>query len=376
MSNPEGSHKFSFANSHEALNTGPKPVDLTSGYLPFPIPHVVRMVTAQATLNPELAIQPSGQGLPELRQAASDKFLREYGVQYDPELVLVTNGSSGALRVVLSRFNGLFEGSGSDVAKPKLWTPEVGYDYRKIARYSGIGDVGRYPLKNGVPDVEKIADLFAESEGRNIFLINSPANPTGKIIPEHVLEQLADVFGEQDIAVEDNVFAGMTFDGIKHSSIASHAHEKTIAIGSTSKDGANWQVGWLMAPNPEIYNELLDIREATGGVFPPVQLGAATLLNSREDSRAWTRDEMQRKRDLMYEHLTQIPGYEGIEKPEGGFFYFLPGLPDAERLKEEAGVLITDGKKYGLEGYSRISFAASDEAIVEGVRRMAAYMQS
>lgn len=368
MPSSEGSSHFGSHVSREALDGAPKPIELTSGYLPFEVPHVMRQATAEATLHPDLAAQTSGEGLYELRAAAANKFDREYGVTYTPDQVLVTNGSSGALRVVLSRFNGL--GESGNGPSPKLWTPEVGYDYQKIARYSGIADVGRYPLVNGLPDVEQIIELFKKTDGPNIFLLNSPANPTGKIVPDEVMGQLAEVFGEEDVVVEDNVFAGMTYDGVNHASIAPHLPDQTIVIDSTSKQGANWQVGWLMAP-AHLYADLLEVREATGGVFPPAQYGAAKLLDGTcDDYQAKIKKEMQERRDLMHQELTRIPGFEDIEKPEGGFFYFLPGLPNAEVLKAQYGVSITEGKKYGMEPYKRISFAASRENIVEGVARI------
>lgn len=371
MARTEGSSHFGSHVSREALTGARKPIELTSGYLPFTEPSLIKIATAEAILDRDV-LQTSGKGLLALREAAAEKFEVDYNMTYDSEHVLVTNGSSGALRVVLSRFNGLYDES--EQRKPKLWTPEVGYDYRKIARTSGVSDVGRYPLIDGVPDVDRIYDLFQETDGPNIFLINSPANPTGKVIPEGVMEQLAEVFAEDDIAVEDNVFAGATYDGVKHASIAPYLRDNTIVIDSTSKQGANYQVGWLMAPE-RFYDGLLDIREATGGVFTAAQYGAARMLKSPEYLK-WVQAEMQRKRDLMHEQLTKIPQFEDISKPEGGFFYFLPGLPDPEYLKNEFGVAISSGKKYGLEDHSRISFAAEDEDIIGGVACIARALSS
>ena len=382
MSNIEGANLFRGEPSREFEERGYRQIELTSGYLPFDTPPFVDDAMEYAIRNKNELKQEGRAGLRRYRQAIADDFQTRHGVEVNPDRIMATAGSSGALRIIFSAFNGL------ENPHNQLWVPELGYGYEDIARYSGLRTTARYPLKDGKPDTAGIGGLLeAESgDGTIILMINSPANPTGRLADQDTLAELAERVkyknkgGKKVLVVEDNVFSTCVFDDKTHASILPLLPDDTVVVDSTSKRLANLQNGWGMSPE-WLFDTLVAIRDDTGGVPPLGQYGAAHILE--EEGRGHVeqaRQEMEKKRNLMGEGLAEIDGLE-YEVPDGGFFFFVRqpygnSQEFSTWLKEKYKIGVTDGRKYTRARHPdecnavRISFAVQDEQIEEGVERI------
>jgi aspartate/methionine/tyrosine aminotransferase len=218
-----------------------------------------------------------------------------------------------------------------------------------------------------------------------VLLLNSPANPTGIVLAQAELAALGEVAERHDLLiVSDEVYDSIVFDSQQHQSVAALSPEfrkRTVVINSLSKTYAmtGWRVGYNVA-SADLLRAMREVMQLSGRCVPPfVQHGAVAALSGPQDCVAEMHAEYTRRRARLVDGLNAIPGLR-CAAPEGTFYVFVDAReidPDSWRLArsllEGAGVVTTPGRHYGPtgEGYLRISFATSIEAIEAGLSRMA-----
>lgn len=322
----------------------------------------------------------SNAGLKELREEICKYLNRRFSVDYDPiHETLVTVGGSEAI----------------DLAFRAMLNPG---DEVLIPEPCYVSYVPCAEMADGVPVV---IDLKAENEFRltakevldavtdktKILVLPFPNNPTGAVMERKDLEEIARVVIEKDLFVlSDEIYAELTYTGENHVTIASlpGMRERTILINGFSKSHAmtGWRLGYCCGP-AEIIAQMVKLHQFAIMCAPTnSQYAAVTALRDCDDEVAKMREAYnQRRRYLM--HAFQEMGLPCFE-PFGAFYVF-PCIKEfgmtseefASRLLEEERVAVVPGDAFGAsgEGYIRISYAYSLEALKRALERLAHFVE-
>ena len=215
------------------------------------------------------------------------------------------------------------------------------------------------------------------------MVIVTPNNPTGGVLSEEVLKELAEIVISNDLMViSDEVYERLIYDGAKHVSIASlpGMKERTFTMNGMSKAYAmdGWRLGYVAAPEEYIMamNKFHQHNTTCAPNF--VQAAAIAALTQEGDEVADMVKEYQRRRDYAVKAINEIDGIS-CQCPKGAFYIFINckslGMKSADLsayLLENAGIALVPGDVFGPggEGYLRMSFANSYENVVEGCRRL------
>jgi len=317
-------------------------------------------------------------GVPALRQAIAAHQQRHYEIELDPDSqVQVTFGATEAIAAALLAL----VSPGDDVA---MLDPSYDAYGAIVARAGGTPR----PIVLRPPEwrVEAEAVAAAISPATRVLLLNSPHNPTGRVLAEDELEQLAAACREHDVlVVTDEVYEHLVFDG-RHIPISTlpKMAERTLTISSLGKTHSvtGWKVGWATGPAPLVaaVREVKQFLTFAGGT--PLQHAAAVGLGLEEEARALAAS-LKARRDRLAEGLGSA-GFSVL--PSAGTYFLnaaLPGEPDAAalslRLPHEAGVVGIPISAFCAAPTSetaallRFTFCKSDAVLDEGIARLMAW---
>ncbi len=340
----------------------------------FDTPEYIKRAAEQALADGKVHYT-SNFGLMELRQAIADKLKRENNVDYTASEVLVTVGLSEAVFAVLATI--LEEGDEILVPDP-VWL-----NYINVPNLLGAKAV-TYGLTEETGFQMNLEEVKAKitSKTRAIVII-TPNNPTGGVLSEDVLKELAEIAVSNDLMViSDEVYERLVYDGAKHISIASlpGMKERTFTMNGMSKAYAmdGWRLGYVAAPEEYILamNKFHQHNTTCAPNF--LQVAAIAALNEEGDEVKEMVKEYQRRRDYAVKAINEIPGLH-CECPKGAFYIFINckslNMKSADLsayLLEEAKIALVPGDVFGPggEGYLRMSFANSYENVVEGCAQL------
>ena len=318
-------------------------------------------------------------GLPELREAISDKLKRENGVEVSPECVIATAGASEALHISLLA---LVE-RGSEVL-----IPDPGFvSFSALVRLAEAKPVGvKLREEDMTMSVEDVQEKI--SARTKAIIVNSPSNPTGAVQSEEDMRALAEIAQDKNIfLISDEVYEHFIYEG-KHVSPARFA-ENVVIVNSVSKTYAmtGFRLGFVAVKNEEYVEQMLKIHQYIQACAPAVsQIAALAALKGPQDSVAKMREEFKHRRDFVVEALQQLKDGSGKGKEEAGCgivsftvpkgaFYIFPKVQNEEKFVEHAfrrGVILTPGSTFGEGGrnHVRISFAARIEKLKDAFERL------
>lgn len=353
---------------------GEKVLHFEIGRPDFDTPEYIKRAANQALAQGKVHYT-SNFGLMELRQAIADKLQRENHVDYKASEVLVTVGLSEAVFAVLASL--LDEGDELLVPDP-VWL-----NYINVPNLLGAKAV-TYSLKeeNGYQmDLDEVRSKIT-SKTRGIVIV-TPNNPTGGVLEEDVLKELAEIAKANDLMViADEIYERLVYDGAKHVSIASlpGMKERTFTMNGMSKAYAmdGWRLGYVAAP--EEYITVMNKFHQHNTTCAPnfVQAASIAALTQEGDEVREMVKEYQRRRDYAVQAINAIDGISCL-CPKGAFYIFINckqlGKTSTELSQyflEQAKIALVPGDVFGPggEGYLRMSFAASYESIVEGCARL------
>lgn len=315
-------------------------------------------------------------GINELREAICGKLSRENGLQYYPSQVVV---SCGAKHSVYNSMQVLINPGDEVILIAPYWMTYA--DQIQLA--GGIPKVVKAPAETGfVPEIEQISQAITPKT--KAILINSPSNPSGAVLPDTILQGIAELADKHDLwIISDEIYERLIY-GTSFRSIASFSQntkDRTITIGGCSKSYAmtGWRIGFAAAPLP-VAKAMSNFQDqVTSNPTSFAQRGAVVAFNLPPESVESMRVEFEFRRDLIVKLLSDIPGCK-ISLPKGAFYAFpdvsqclLPGETDgqlAEFLLEKAHVAVVPGSVFEGEGHIRLSYATSRLNIEEGVRRI------
>lgn len=358
---------------------GEKVLHFEIGRPDFDTPEYIKKAADQAIEEGKVHYT-SNFGLMELRQAIAEKLKRENHVDYKATEVLVTVGLSEAVFAVLAAL--LDEGDELLVPDP-VWL-----NYINVPNLLGAKAV-TYSLKeeNGYQmDLDEVRSKITPKT-RGIVIV-TPNNPTGGVLEEDVLKELAEIAKANDLMViADEIYERLVYDGAKHVSIASlpGMKERTFTMNGMSKAYAmdGWRLGYVAAP--EEYITVMNKFHQHNTTCAPnfVQVAGIAALTQEKDEVQKMVAEYQRRRDYAVQAINAIDGISCL-CPKGAFYIFINckqlGKTSAELSQyflEQAKVALVPGDVFGPggEGYLRMSFAASYESIVEGCERLKAAVE-
>lgn len=340
----------------------------------FDTPEYIKRAAEQALAEGKVHYT-SNFGLMELRQAIADKLKRENNVDYTASEVLVTVGLSEAVFAVLATI--LEEGDEILVPDP-VWL-----NYINVPNLLGAKAV-TYGLTEETGFQMNLEEVKAKITPKTrAIVIITPNNPTGGVLSEDVLKELAEIAVSNDLMViSDEVYERLVYDGAKHISIASlpGMKERTFTMNGMSKAYAmdGWRLGYVAAPEEYILamNKFHQHNTTCAPNF--VQVAAIAALNEEGDEVKEMVKEYQRRRDYAVKAINEIPGLH-CECPKGAFYIFINckslNIKSADLsayLLEEAKIALVPGDVFGPggEGYLRMSFANSYENVVEGCAQL------
>jgi aspartate/methionine/tyrosine aminotransferase len=349
-------------------------VALHVGEPDFPTPgHVLEAAAAAAAAG--FTRYTANRGLLSLREAIRRKLVRVNGYDVEPEQIVVT---SGGVHALFETFTALLE-PGDEILVPDPAWPNYVMGLEAI----GAVPVG-YRLERELdfePDLDELARLARRPRAK-VLLVNSPSNPTGAVFRRSTLERCLELAREHDLwLVSDEVYDEIVFEGEHWSPATVDGEGRVISIYSVSKTYAmtGWRVGWIVAP-PELAALLAKLQEPViSSATAPAQKAAEAALDGPQDCVAEMREAYRSRRDLAVDLLEE---HALLAAHPHGAFYVLADVSRAtgpatiefaRALVLEHGVAVGPGETFGpgASGCVRLSLAADEQAIAEGVRRLA-----
>ena len=321
----------------------------------------------------------SNSGLIEMRKEISKYLNRRFSLSYDPENeIIVTVGGSEAIDIALRAV--LNEGDEVIIPNPCF----VCYD--PLVTMAGGVPVNIVTEEKDSFKLTKEKLINAITPKTKLLIMPFPNNPTGAIMTEEELKEIADVLSGTDIMVlSDEIYAEMTYGGKKHVSIASlpDMKERTIVVNGFSKAYAmtGWRMGYTAAPK-EITKQMLKLHQYAIMSAPTTsQFAAIEALKNGDEDIEYMVGEYDMRRRYLVDGLRElgIPCFE----PEGAFYVFpnigVFGMSSdefCESLLYEGKVVIVPGTAFGEcgEGFARISYAYSLEHIKEALERIKVFV--
>lgn len=315
-------------------------------------------------------------GLPEAREAIADYIERTRpGVECSPDEVVVTPGAKPIMFYAMMAT----VDEGDEVIYPNPGFPI----YESVIDFLGAKSVA-LPLRESNEFRLSIDDLEERINPRTRMLIlNSPQNPTGGILTEKDLEEIAELAVKNDLIVfSDEIYSRMTYDGFEHSSILKFPgmKERTILLDGFSKTYAmtGWRLGYGVMPS-SIASLVAKLQtNCTSCTSSFSQIAAIEALNGPQEAAEEMIGEFRKRRDVIVDGLNQIPGFR-CHRPQGAFYVF-PNIEGtgrssafmADYLLNEAGVACLSGAAFGNygEGFIRFSYANSIENIEKALERI------
>ena len=312
-------------------------------------------------------------GLPELRQAISDKFAADNGLEYRPSQVIVSNGAKhSCYNAILATCE-----PGDEVIIPSpYWV-----SYPDMVRLAGAEPVivqtnERNRWKMTAAEFEN-----AMTPRTKMVILNSPGNPSGSVYSREELEAIVEVASEEDIYIlSDEIYEKLVYDDVKHVSIASlskQAYDLTITVNGFSKSYAmtGWRLGYMGAP--EAIAKAVDSIQShsTSNPCSFAQKGAVAALKGDQQPLSDMHDEFDMRRNYMFDRISKIANITAV-KPQGAFYVLVNisqlGLTSqnfADRLLSKANVAVIPGAAFGDDRTIRLSYATSIDVIKKGLDR-------
>jgi aspartate aminotransferase len=350
-------------------------INLGIGQPDFPTPEHIVEAGRKALADGHHGYTPAN-GIPALRAAVAADLFRRHRVEVSPDLVLVVPGGKVTMFFAIL----MFGEPGVEILYPNPSFPI----YESVIRFSGATPVA-IPLHESAGFSFSAAEILEKITPRTrLLIINSPANPTGGVVPRAELDRLvAGLERHPQLAVlSDEIYGEILYDGAEHASLLAYPslRDRLILLDGWSKTYAmtGWRLGYGVWPKALFgAAERLAIN-CHSCVNASAQFAGIAALEGPRDPVLRMVAAFAERRELVVAALNSLPGLRCVRP--GGAFYAFPNVTgtglDARSLQskllEEAGVATVAGTSFGEfgEGYLRFSYASSREAISEAVERI------
>ncbi len=364
--------------------SGEDVIGFGAGEPDFPTPPEIVEAAVAACRDPRNHKYTPAGGLPELREAIAAKTARDSGWSVGSAQVLVTNGGKQAVE---EAFATLLD-PGDEVLLPApYWTT-----YPEAIRLTGatVVEVPTGGASGFKVTVDQLEASFTPRTKLLVFV--SPSNPTGAVYSPAEAEAIGRWAVERGVwVVADEIYEHLVYGSARASSmpvLVPELSDTCVVLNGVAKTYAmtGWRVGWLIGPVDVVKAAANLQSHTTSNVSNISQRAALAAVSGPLDAVLAMREVYDRRRRTIVSMLREIPGVDCVE-PDGAFYAFpsfegvlgrLVGgrtptstLELAEVVLEEAKVAFVPGEAFGAPGYGRFSYALGDDAMVEGVTRVA-----
>jgi aspartate aminotransferase len=369
------------AEAMRLRNQGEDVVDFSAGEPDFPTPEHIKKA-GEAAIEANFTRYTPNAGIPDLKKAVAERYRKDYGLEFDPSGVIISNGGKHAL---LNLMLAIVD-AGDEVVIPTPYWMTFSEQVRLV---------GGEPIL--VPTSEEsgfrvTADLIAPalSERTRILLLNVPSNPTGAVVSEEELRRLGDLVKDRDtFFLWDDTYARLMFDpppveALRY--LQRLLSDRFIIAGTASKAYAmtGWRIGWAMGPK-----ELIDAcsslqSQMTSNASSIAQKACLEAVRSDQGPLAAMIAEYKWRAARLRAGILENAKIR-CGAPGGGFYLF-PNVSAylrrgetttdlAGALLKEERVAVVPGGAFGCEGHFRVSFATSRERIDEGITRLKRFFE-
>ncbi len=363
------------AKGHDVVGFG-------AGEPDYDTPMHIKQAAIDAILAGKTKYTPAS-GTLELKKAICDKFLKDNGLTYAPENIVVSNGAKHSL---INAFGAILNPGDEVIVPAPYWV-----SYPEMIKYNdGVPVILYTTEEDGFKFTASQLESAITPKTRALVL-NSPSNPTGMVYEESELREIARVCLEHDLyIISDEIYEHLVYGGAKHVSIASFSEEikdRTIIINGLSKTYAmtGWRIGFT-ASNAKIAKLMSNVQShSTSNPNSIAQEAAVAALTGPTDDLEKMIEQFDLRRKYMVEHMNQIEGVSCTE-PMGAFYVMmniekLIGKTIKGKLIETADdfaeiflenqlVAVVPGTGFDAPCHVRWSYATSMENIKEGLLRL------
>ena len=369
----------------KALIANGRPViSYAAGEPDFPTPAHIVEAAAIAVRDPKNHRYTPAAGLPEMKEAIVQKTLEDSGTKIAPSQVIVTNGGKQA---VYQAFQVILDDGDEVLVPAPYWTT-----YPEAIKLAGGKQVDVFAGSDQGYKVTVEQLEAAYTPKTKALLICSPSNPTGAVFSKQELTDIGNwVATKPNLwVISDEIYQNVVYDGVRAYSITElvpEIQDRTIMVNGVAKSYAmtGWRLGWLIAPD--------DAAKAAGNLQSHLTSNVSNI-SQRAAIAAITGDQepiqkmlaaFDRRRKLAVAELNKIPGMT-TPNPEGAFYVYpdvsgllgktwagkqiTSSLELADMILEQAEVALVPGEAFGPSGYLRMSYALSDDQLLEGIQRM------
>ena len=352
-------------------------IDLNFGNPDLPSPEIAVEKLADAARNPRNHRYSLSRGIPKLREAVADMYLRRFGVELDAETEIINTigakeGYSHLMWTLLQPGDACL-------------VPSPSYPIHIYAPLFAGADVREIPLSTGSDFFDAMVQRFEYSWPRpRVIVLSFPHNPTTTCVDLEFMSRIVDFAREREIMlVHDFAYADIGFDGYQPPSILEVPGAKDCAVELYSMTKSFSMAGWrvaFMVGNPEVVAALAKLKSYLDyGTFQPIQIAATVAMNEATDFPSEVNEIYQKRRDTLCDGLDRI-GWK-MEPPMGTMFAWAP-IPDpylsmgsiefASFLVREANVAVAPGVGFGPggEGFVRFALIENEQRISQALRQL------
>ena len=372
------------AKAREMKTRGEDVIGVGAGEPDFNTPERIKQAGIRAIENNETRYTPVG-GTDLLKEAIITKLARDNGLVYEKNQILA---SCGAKHSFYNLAQVLWQAGDEVIVPAPYWV-----SFPEMVTLSGAKPV--IVNTDAASDFKITAEQIdkAVTPNTRAIVINSPSNPTGSAYDKDELEKLAECALRHGLLIiSDEIYEQIVFDGFHHTSIASISKEvqkQCVVINGVSKSYAmtGWRIGYMASGDPEIVKQVSKLQgQSTSYPCAVSQAASIEALTGPLDEVHEMVCEFEKRRDIIVERLTQIPGVS-CRKPIGSFYSF-PDFSGVYGKKDMNGkvlkgsldftdylllaekVAIVPGIAFGSDAHARLAFAMSLEKIEAGTHRI------
>ena len=363
------------ARAVKLKDAGRPVINLGIGQPDFPTPPNIVEAAVKALRDGQHGYTPANGILP-LREAVADDMRRRRGVEVHPDRIVIVPGGKVTMFMAIV----MFGEPGAEVMYPDPGFPI----YRSLIEWTGATAVpiALHEAKGCAFSAEEV--LSQITARTRLIIVNSPANPTGGVVPKAELDAFVKGLERHPhVAVmSDEIYARMCYDGVPHASLTAYPEirDRLILLDGWSKTYAmtGWRLGWGVWPGHLAEHAHRLAINTHSCVNAATQWAGIEALRGPQDSVDRMVEVFDQRRAIIVDELNRIPGFRCVRP--GGAFYAFPNIEGTgkssrqmqDELLSEADVAIIAGTSFGIygEGYVRFSYAASTEAIQEACARI------
>jgi len=380
----EVSPTVAVAQRASAMKAKGEPVlDFSVGEPDQPTPRHIAAAATAAIEAGQTRYTPAA-GLPALRAAVALRYRKDFKVSFSDGEVAITTGGKQALYLVCQA---LLD-RGDEVVIPSPHWPT----FSEAVRLAGARPILVHTHeKDGFKVTARLVSK-ATSPRTKAVILNSPSNPTGAVIDPEDLLVIGDMAQRRKFTLlYDDTYARLSFgkDGADVlQDLRDAIGDRLVVLGTASKSYCmtGWRIGWVLGPKPLVDACTALISHSTQCPAAFAQAGAVEALTGPQKFVQELCVEYRRRRDFIHAAVAALPKVSCVSP--GGGFYLFPNLARylgtpvpttlelSRRLLEEQRVAVVPGEGFAAPGYLRISFARPMEDLKEGVRRLAAFLES